>query len=81
MIILSTNYYNYFVTKKKSLNNISYRKLSLNCKQQTTRKEHVLMGYLYFPAPGPRSLFVFSGPGPQFVYTGPGPQFVFTGPG
>ena len=43
----------------------------------------LVLGYLYFPAPGPGSdpQFVFTGPGPKFVFTGPGPQFVFTGPG
>ena len=36
----SMNYYNYFVKKKESRNNIPYRKLSLKCKQK-----HVLIKY------------------------------------
>ena len=46
---------------------------------QSMSKNSFVLGYLYFPAPGPQ--FAFTGPGPQFVFTGPGPQFVFTGPG
>ena len=46
MSILGSNY-NYLMTKK-CLNNIPYRKLSLHCKQHSkTRKEHVLIKYVY----------------------------------
>ena len=42
------NYYKYFVTKKakKYLSNISYRKLTLNCKQNSKiRKKHFFIFY------------------------------------
>ena len=52
MNILSVNYHNYFVTKK-SLSNIPYRNLSLNCKQDSKiRKERVLRGpKIFFAKP------------------------------
>ena len=44
--------------KKKSLNNIPYRKLSLNCKQHSKiRKENVLRYYASFKVRKIESLF------------------------
>ena len=42
------NYYSHFETKN-SLNNIPYKKLSMNCKQHSKiRKEHALIKYVFW---------------------------------
>ena len=47
MNILSMNYYNYLLTKRRFINT-PYRKFSLNCKQHSKkRKEHVSIKCLF----------------------------------